>query len=117
MQDDVWIRKSMLGILALGLGLASTPATSGDVKMEKCYGIVKAGMNECGTAVHPCEGVAKTDNHPSEWIFVPEGTCKKIVNGKTEPPKAEVKSTDAKSEPAKVESPKSESKASTEKKS
>ena len=50
-------------------------------KTEKCVGIVKTGMNECGTSQHACGGAAKTDNDPEEWITVPEGTCNKIVGG------------------------------------
>lgn len=48
---------------------------------EKCQGVVKAGMNDCGTSEHACAGQSKTDGHPEEWIFVPAGTCDKIVGG------------------------------------
>jgi uncharacterized membrane protein len=50
--------------------------------MEKCQGIVKAGMNDCGTSKHACAGMAKVDGDPKEWIYVPTGTCGKIVGGK-----------------------------------
>jgi uncharacterized membrane protein len=49
--------------------------------IEKCYGIVKAGMNDCGTANHNCSGQAKVDNSLSEWIALPTGTCSKITGG------------------------------------
>ncbi|WP_373991015.1 DUF2282 domain-containing protein [Duganella sp. BuS-21] len=52
---------------------------------EKCYGVAKAGQNDCGTAVHSCSGQAKADNEPDEWKFVAKGTCEK-AGGKTTPP-------------------------------
>ncbi|MCE3254980.1 MAG: hypothetical protein K0R25_474 [Rickettsiaceae bacterium] len=55
-----------------------------DSKMEKCYGVVKAGKNDCASAKkggHSCAGMAKTDGDKSEWILLPEGVCSKIVNG------------------------------------
>jgi len=51
--------------------------------MEKCYGIAKAGMNDCGTGTHSCAGVSKKDGNPKEWIFLPRGACDKIVGGST----------------------------------
>ena len=51
---------------------------------EKCYGVAKAGQNDCGTAAHSCSGQAKADNEPDEWKFVAKGTCEK-AGGKTTP--------------------------------
>ncbi|MEA3278951.1 MAG: DUF2282 domain-containing protein [Pseudomonadota bacterium] len=48
---------------------------------EKCGGIVKAGMNDCGTSSHACGGQSTKSGAPDEWIYVPEGTCEKIVGG------------------------------------
>lgn len=53
-------------------------------KMEKCFGIVKAGKNDCGTAAHSCAGQSTKDADEKEWLYVPKGTCEKIVGGKTE---------------------------------
>jgi uncharacterized membrane protein len=41
---------------------------------EACYGVAKAGQNDCGTATHGCAGVAKVDKDPNEWKFVAKGT-------------------------------------------
>jgi len=71
------------GIVALGLMTGATAAFAGKPGMEKCYGIVKAGMNDCGTSSHACAGQASKDKDASEWVYVPEGTCKKIAGGKT----------------------------------
>ncbi|MBL4795650.1 MAG: DUF2282 domain-containing protein, partial [Pseudomonadales bacterium] len=49
---------------------------------EKCQGIAKKGMNDCGTSKHSCAGMASTDGDPEEWLYVPEGTCNKIIGGK-----------------------------------
>lgn len=46
---------------------------------ERCAGIVKAGMNNCGTSQHACAGMAKEDYDPEEWITLPKGTCDKIA--------------------------------------
>jgi uncharacterized membrane protein len=55
---------------------------------EKCYGVAKAGQNDCGTSTHGCAGLAKSDNEPGEWKLVPKGTCEQ-AGGKLKPPKKE----------------------------
>lgn len=64
----------------------SAQAAAGD--KEKCYGIAKAGQNDCANASgsHSCAGQAKTDKAPDEWKFVAKGTCEK-EGGKTAAPK------------------------------
>jgi len=64
---------------ALALGALSTEAVAGKPGFEKCAGIVKAGMNDCGTSKHSCSGQAKANNLDDEWLYVPAGTCKKIT--------------------------------------
>jgi uncharacterized membrane protein len=54
--------------------------------MEKCYGIAKAGQNDCGTSKHACATLARIDNDPEEWKMVPKGTCEKL-GGKLKAPK------------------------------
>lgn len=49
--------------------------------MEKCYGVVKAGMNDCGNAQHNCGGEAKINSAKNEWVNMPTGLCNKIVGG------------------------------------
>ncbi len=67
--------------LALSLSTTSTPAAS--MNMEKCYGIAKAGMNDCGGkgTGHTCQGQATKSGDPNDWLFVAKGTCTKIVGG------------------------------------
>ena len=47
---------------------------------EKCYGIAKAGQNDCGnlSGTHSCAGQSKVDNAPDEWKYVAKGTCKDL---------------------------------------
>jgi uncharacterized membrane protein len=52
---------------------------------EKCYGIAKAGENDCFGQGNSCGGTSKKDRDPQAWIYVPVGTCKKIVGGKLSP--------------------------------
>lgn len=48
---------------------------------ERCYGVVRAGKNDCGTARHSCAGQASRDGDGEEWIMLPAGTCLKIAGG------------------------------------
>ena len=50
--------------------------------MEKCYGVAKAGKNDCQTAKSSCAGTSKQDGQPDAWVAVPKGSCEKIVGGK-----------------------------------
>ncbi|UYN93398.1 MAG: DUF2282 domain-containing protein [Enhydrobacter sp.] len=49
---------------------------------EKCYGIVKAGKNDCQTNTSSCAGTSKKDSQADAWISLPKGACEKIVGGK-----------------------------------
>lgn len=78
------LQSALAGLVAVGLNPSSSAQDSKGVK-EKCYGIAKAGQNDCGTAAHTCAGKAKKDNAPEEWKYVPKGTCEK-AGGKKQPP-------------------------------
>lgn len=45
---------------------------------EKCFGVAKAGQNDCGTATHACAGQATIDNDLKEWKYVAKGSCEKV---------------------------------------
>lgn len=49
--------------------------------MEKCYGIAKAGQNDCATALNGCAGESKKDGEKIAWITLPKGVCNKIMGG------------------------------------
>lgn len=76
----VAVTTALSGVIALGLvATRSDDAVAGKPGFEKCAGIVKTGLNDCGTSKHDCSGKATVDNDPEEWIYVPAGTCEKIV--------------------------------------
>lgn len=57
------------------------PAQAPDYKNEKCYGVAKAGKNDCAANGHSCQAQAKQDANGNEWIYVPAGTCERLVGG------------------------------------
>lgn len=61
----------------MSLTLMSAPAQAAEEK-EKCFGIAKAGQNDCASAfgTHSCAGQSKVDMDKMEWKYVPKGTCK-----------------------------------------
>ncbi|MBY3186414.1 MULTISPECIES: BufA1 family periplasmic bufferin-type metallophore [Rhizobium] len=61
------------------------PAAQPEFSFEKCYGVVKAGLNDCQTATHSCAGTSTADNQGDAWVYVPAGTCAKISGGAIEP--------------------------------
>jgi len=74
---------AMSGLVALGA--ASIPAQASAAGMEKCYGVAKAGKNDCATKVSSCAGTNKTDGNPNAFVAVPKGTCAKLVGGSLTP--------------------------------
>ena len=75
------ISAAILGLSATG-ALAHLEPRKGEDK-EKCYGVVKAGKNDCASKInkHSCSGRAKADGDPNEWIKLPSGLCEKLVGG------------------------------------
>lgn len=80
----ILIHSALAGLVAAGVSGAlaqeKAPAT------EKCYGVAKAGQNDCAAGKHSCAGTARTDNDPDYWKLVAKGTCEKM-GGKMAPPK------------------------------
>ncbi|MFI4938260.1 MAG: DUF2282 domain-containing protein [Candidatus Berkiellales bacterium] len=56
--------------------------------MEKCYGIAKAGKNDCTSDLRSCAGTAKEDRQANAFINIPKGVCRKITRGQLKPPKS-----------------------------
>ena len=69
------LSSALASVLALGL---IAPAAAAD--KEKCYGIAKAGQNDCAnlSGSHSCAGQSKVDNESGEWKYVAKGTCKDL---------------------------------------
>lgn len=72
-------------LLALGTLTASAGDMGASADKEKCYGVAKAGKNDCASSAHSCAGQATKDNDPAEWKSVPKGECEKM-GGKTQAP-------------------------------
>ena len=74
--------KSLTIAAALGslMAVSVNPAHAAEPAKdkEKCYGIAKAGKNDCAANGHSCAGQSKVDNDPTEWKFVPKGDCEKL---------------------------------------
>jgi uncharacterized membrane protein len=77
--SDRVIRSAVLSLLALGVAAGSGQALAAKGDNEKCAGIVKAGKNDCGTSYSSCAGSAKVDGDKEAWVYLPKGTCEKIV--------------------------------------
>ena len=56
-------------------------------KMEKCFGVAKAGQNDCAAVagVHSCAGQAHADLGGKDWKYVVKGSCGKIGGKLIEP--------------------------------
>ena len=70
-----------------GLVAFAGPAFSADddgkaaAATEKCYGVAKAGKNDCAGPAHSCQALAKKDGDGKEWVKLPKGTCERLVGG------------------------------------
>jgi uncharacterized membrane protein len=69
---------ALASVCAAGAVSAQEPPAAAPAEQEKCYGVAKAGQNDCGTATHGCAGQAKADNEAAEWKYVAKGTCEKV---------------------------------------
>jgi len=72
---NVTIAAAIGSLLAVGAANADQDAGKDDKVM--CYGVAKAGKNDCATASHSCAGSAKKDNDPTEWKYLPRAECEK----------------------------------------
>jgi len=87
MNKHVLAKAAMVSLLSGGVLLNTTAVQAVPDQpqfWEKCGGIAKQGKNDCGAlnGKHGCSGMASADNDPNEWVYVPQGTCAKIVGGK-----------------------------------
>lgn len=66
----------------IALAAVTMPAFGDDnAGKEKCYGVAKAGKNDCAANGHACAGQSKKDKDANEWVYVPTGTCDRLVGG------------------------------------
>ena len=72
------IRSAFVGLLSLGVAGGSAIAADMAADKEHCYGVAKAGQNDCASGNHACAGQSKKDNDPRDWKMVAKGTCEKM---------------------------------------
>ncbi|MDH5255148.1 MAG: DUF2282 domain-containing protein [Gammaproteobacteria bacterium] len=71
-------------LVAVGMTSLSAQAAD-DGATEKCYGIAKAGKNDCAGGSHACAGQSKATADGKEFVKLPKGTCERIVGGSLTP--------------------------------
>ena len=88
-KEQLIMRTAIASILSVGMLAATTGQAQASNKpaMEKCFGVAKAGKNDCSskTANHACAGQSSKDGDKTSFIVLPKGTCEKIVGGSTTP--------------------------------
>ncbi len=71
---------------AAALTAQAGPAPEPQFKAEKCYGVALAGKNDCASANNnSCAGLSKKASDGQAWVYVPTGTCTKIVGASLTP--------------------------------
>jgi len=81
-KHDSLLRLAISGVLALSGTVIASNAVAADDGKEQCAGIAKAGSNDCATSTNACHGHATADAAAEAWIYVPKGTCDRIVGGR-----------------------------------
>lgn len=84
-KTNVLIASAVAAALALPLAAQAGPAPKPKFQAEKCYGIARAGHNDCQTANSSCAGTSKRDSQGDAWIYMPAGACDKVVGGSLQP--------------------------------
>ena len=88
------ITAAIAALTSSGIFASNTAQAAGAVvcaEQERCYGIARAGKNDCATSSSGCSGSAKQDNQKDAWVYVPKGMCQKVAGGTPTPPDAKKK--------------------------
>ncbi len=80
------IQKIAISTFSMLLGLTAHSLAFADqntfLEQEKCFGIAKAGSNDCQTATNSCAGSSTKDSQYDAFLLLPKGYCEKIVGGR-----------------------------------
>lgn len=82
-KSNLAVTAVVTGLIAMG-GTMLTAAPAMAAEKEKCYGVAKAGKNDCATKTSSCAGTAKEDNQKDAFVVVPNGLCGKLAGGNTQ---------------------------------
>ena len=91
MNSNQKIATLVAGAFVAALGVAAvaqaqTPAKPPSFQAEKCFGIAKAGANDCASAGNnSCGGTSRVAADGKAWMYVPAGTCNRMVGGSLTP--------------------------------
>jgi len=75
---------TLLSGCAAQVAASKRAAAIGRGAPERCFGVARAGHNDCRTAAHICAGWAYHDSDPDAFVYVPTGTCDRITGGLTD---------------------------------
>lgn len=91
MQSKQLVSAALAAVCALGL--VDQAAAQDKAAKEKCFGIAKAGENDCASlnGSHSCAGQGKVDMAVEEWKYVAKGSCKAQNGLSAEEAKAKLK--------------------------
>lgn len=78
-------------VSAVSISIAQAESNPSESDRERCYGVAKAGDNECaGTNANgekqSCPGWSEKDNDPYAWSYVPKGKCLHMRGTLSPPP-------------------------------
>jgi uncharacterized membrane protein len=76
------VRLAITSVLALASSAFVSTALAANEDKEQCAGVIKAGKNDCATSTNACHGHVTKDADPQAWIYVPKGTCERLVGAR-----------------------------------
>ena len=79
--SKVLLSLAVSSLLGTALTSFATSAVAADDR-EQCAGVIKAGKNDCATSTNACHGHVEADSSPEAWIYLPKGTCERIVGAR-----------------------------------
>ena len=79
------VASALAAALSLPTVAKAGPAPQPKFEAEKCYGVSKAGKNDCQTANSSCAGTSRRNAQGDAWVYLPKGSCEKVVGGSLQP--------------------------------
>src|SRR6266436_7862088 len=79
--SNALIASAVAAALTIPATALGGPAPKPAFDAEKCFGIAKAGKNDCQTANSACAQTSKRDGQADAWVYMPVGACARVVGG------------------------------------